>query len=94
MLPRNIVHARAINFVLATTPSTYKALGVAASSKVTGAVRATSREAQRFLALGPASFLTTAAYSFVFAVWGCDQSCLSIRKLSAGALYRHKDGLG
>ena len=23
-----------------------------------------------------------------------DQSCLSIRKLSAGALYRHKDGLG
>ena len=30
----------------------------------------TSREAPRFLALGQQVFLTTAAYSFVFAVWG------------------------
>ena len=53
-----------------------------------------SREAPRFLALERVSFSTTAAYSFVFAVWGCDQICLSIQKLSAGALYSHKDGLG
>ena len=53
-----------------------------------------SREAPRFLALEPESFSTTAAYSFVSSVWGCDQICLSIRKLSAGALHRHKDGLG
>ena len=53
-----------------------------------------SREALQFLALEPVSFSTTAAYSFVFAVWGCDQIGFSIRKLSAGALYRHKHGLG
>ena len=29
-----------------------------------------SREVPRFLGLEPASFSTTAAYSFVFAVWG------------------------
>ena len=34
-----------------------------------------SREAPRFLV-----FSTTAVYSFVFAVWGCDRICLSIRE--------------
>ena len=78
MLPRNIIHTRAINFVVA-------------SSKVP--VRGTSRArhvkhgATTLLSFRPANFLTTAAYSFVFAVWGCDQSCSSIRNLSAGALY-------
>ena len=49
MRPRNIIYARAITFVLATT----------------------SREAPRFLALGQQVFFffTTAACSFVFAVW-------------------------
>ena len=46
-----------------------------------------SHEAPRFLALEPVSFSTTAAYSFVFAVWRCNQTCLSMWDLSAGALY-------
>ena len=90
MHPRNIIHARAqysASCILATTPSALKALGVVASIKLA----CTSHVAPRFLTLEPVSFSTTAAYSFVFAV---DHLYLSIRKLSAGALYHHKDGLG
>ena len=43
---------------------------------------------------GPISAYTCTAYMASFSCGGCDQSCLSIRKLSAGALYSHKDGLG
>ena len=96
---RNTIHAYArvaqcsvlyfvcTNFILATTPSTFRRWVWSRE------LACMSREAPRFLAL-ELSFSTTAVYSFVFAVWGCDQTCLSIRKISAGALYCHKDGLG
>ena len=40
--------------------------------------------------LSLASFLETAPYSFVFAVWGV----IKLASLCAGALHLHKDGLG
>ena len=39
------------------------------------------------------SYSTTAAWSFVFAAWGHNQTCLSMCDLSDGALQLNKDGL-
>ena len=50
----------------------------------------TSREVPRLLALEPENFSVTAAYSFVFTVWGA----IKLASLFAGALHLQRDGLG
>ena len=90
MLPRNIFTRAQLTSYSRPRPVP-KALGVVASSKVP---RVHVTWSTTLLSNRASKFLTTVAYSFVFAARECDQTCLSIRILSGGALYRHKDGLG
>ena len=69
------MRARSTNLILAITPSDFLGAGRDREYEVyiKYELACMSREATRFLALEPVSFSTTAAYSFVFAVWGYDQ---------------------
>ena len=85
------------NFILAIMPAP-KGAGRGREYESMHELACMSREAPRFLALEPVSFSTTATYSFVLAVWGCDQICLSIETKTicwcSLAIYRYKDDLG
>ena len=71
--------ARGCNFILATTPSACTGAG-RGREYYEYESRVHLTWSTTLLSLASKFFDNSSLYSFVFAVWGCDQICLSIRK--------------
>ena len=79
------------NFILATTPSAFRRWA-GRGREYESHVHVTW--STTLLSFRASKFFDNSSLLVRFRCLGCDQICLSIRKLSAGALYRNKDGVG